>query len=59
MAGIGINTGFEIAKKGLRAQLAGLNVTGHNISNVSTEGYSRQEVGLKPAAPFKLTYGVF
>ena len=59
MSGIGINTGFEIAKKGLRSQLAGLNVTGHNISNVATEGYSRQELNLKPSVPFKLTYGVF
>jgi len=59
MAGIGINTAFEIGRKGLRAQLAGLNVTGHNIANVSTEGFSRQQVNLVPSSPIKYTFGVF
>lgn len=36
--------GLTIASSGLRAANAALNTTGNNISNVETEGYSRQEV---------------
>lgn len=36
--------GFEAAKSGLAAAQAGLDVTGNNIANLSTEGYSRQIV---------------
>ena len=34
--------GFEIAKSGLFASQRNLDITGHNISNVNTEGYTRQ-----------------
>lgn len=36
--------GFEAAKSGLTAAQTGLDVTGNNIANLSTEGYSRQVV---------------
>jgi flagellar hook-associated protein 1 FlgK len=36
--------GFEAAKSGLTAAQAGLDITGNNIANLSTEGYSRQVV---------------
>lgn len=36
--------GLTIASSGLRAANAALNTTGNNISNASTEGYSRQNV---------------
>ena len=36
--------GLTIASSGLRAANAALNTTGNNISNVNTEGYSRQAV---------------
>ena len=36
--------GLTIASSGLRAANAALNTTGNNISNVDTEGYSRQTV---------------
>ena len=36
--------GLNIAYTGLTAANAGLNTTGNNISNVNTEGYSRQLV---------------
>lgn len=36
--------GFEIARSGMQAAQAGLDTTGQNISNMSTEGYSRQTV---------------
>jgi flagellar hook-associated protein 1 FlgK len=41
MAGIG---SFEIGRTGLAASERGLYVTGHNISNINTEGYSRQQL---------------
>ncbi len=34
---------FEIARSGLTVSERGLNVTGHNISNVNTPGYTRQQ----------------
>ena len=36
--------GLNIAYSGLTASNAALNTTGNNISNVETEGYSRQKV---------------
>lgn len=36
--------GLETARKGLAANQKGLDITGHNISNVNTEGYTRQRV---------------
>ncbi len=37
-------TGIEMGKKSLIAHQAAINVTGHNVSNAETEGYSRQKV---------------
>ena len=39
--------GLNIALSSLYAQRRGLEVTGHNIANVNTEGYTRQRVGLQ------------
>lgn len=41
--------GLRIALSSLYAQRQGLEVTGHNVANVNTEGYSRQRVGLLAA----------
>ncbi|MBC9784467.1 flagellar hook-associated protein FlgK [Heliobacterium chlorum] len=38
--------GLEIARRGLMSNKMGLDVTGHNIANANTEGYSRQTVVL-------------
>ncbi|KNY28628.1 flagellar hook-associated protein FlgK [Pseudobacteroides cellulosolvens] len=38
---------IEIARSGLYVNERGLSVTGHNISNVNTPGYARQQVALK------------
>ncbi|MTV49926.1 flagellar hook-associated protein FlgK [Heliobacillus mobilis] len=38
--------GLEIAKRGINANRIGLDVTGHNMSNVNTEGYSRQTIAM-------------
>ena len=46
--------GLQIALTSLYAQRRGLEVTGHNISNANTEGYSRQRVDLvNIGAPLK------
>ncbi len=37
-------TGIEMGKKSLISHQAAINVTGHNVSNAETEGYSRQMV---------------
>ena len=51
--------GLEIAASGLRAANAALNTTANNISNASTEGYSRQEVKQEAMNPLRVfaTYG--
>lgn len=41
--------GLNIAASGLRAANAALNTTGNNISNVNTDGYSRQKTDTAPA----------
>jgi flagellar hook-associated protein 1 FlgK len=40
---------MSIGLSGLQAAQAGLNTTGHNIANVNTPGYSRQQVVLTPS----------
>lgn len=39
----GINSLFDIAKSALNTSQLALTVTGHNVANVNTPGYSRQE----------------
>jgi flagellar hook-associated protein 1 FlgK len=39
---VGLNSGLYIGLSGVRAAQGGLSVTGNNIANVNTEGYSRQ-----------------
>ena len=42
---------FEIGKKSLTASQMGQSTTGHNIANVDTEGFSRQEIMQESARP--------
>ncbi|MEC4675116.1 MAG: flagellar basal body protein, partial [Nitrospirota bacterium] len=51
MSGSGINNIFEMGRLGIQAFQRGLSVTAHNISNASTEGFSRQDVVLEAARP--------
>lgn len=46
MSGLGMV--LNIATTALAAQQYGMDVTGHNIANVNTEGYSRQSPTLEP-----------
>ena len=56
---VGLRSIFDIGRKGLRTNLAGLDVTGNNIANVNTEGYSREKIQFKPSHSMKTPYGVF
>lgn len=47
-------TGIEIGKRSMVAHQQGMTTTGHNLSNASTEGYSRQRVELSPFEPIYL-----
>lgn len=42
---------FEIGRRALNAQQLGINITGQNIANVNTRGYSRQGLQLSETAP--------
>ncbi len=44
-------SGIEVGKKGLMANNAGIDTVGHNLSNMATEGYSRQNVNLSAFVP--------
>ena len=48
---------MDIAVRALTAQQAGLNVTGHNIANVNTPGYSRQRLTLEATTPALTEWG--
>lgn len=43
--------GIELASRALRAFQRGLDVTGHNIANVNTRGYSRQAIDFVASDP--------
>ncbi|HHT49384.1 MAG TPA: flagellar hook-associated protein FlgK [Firmicutes bacterium] len=45
---------IETSLRGLRAQQLALEVTGHNISNANTPGYSRQVVDMKATDPYAI-----
>ncbi|MDR1902243.1 MAG: flagellar hook-associated protein FlgK [Treponema sp.] len=46
--------GIEIGKRAVGAHQQAMNTTGHNLSNASTEGYSRQRVEFSPFEPIYL-----
>jgi len=54
-----LTNALQIGLKSLKANQAGLNVTGHNISNINTEGYTRQQVVLNASRPVRLPQGIF
>src|SRR3978361_1242602 len=57
MTSIGSFGGLNIALRGLLAEQRALDVTGHNIANVETEGYSRQEAVFTTAHPLDISSG--
>lgn len=48
--------GIEMSRRGLQANRLALEVTGHNVANAGTEGYTRQEAVFTASAP--LSYPV-
>jgi flagellar hook-associated protein 1 FlgK len=48
---MGIFDGLHIGYSGLNASQTGINTTSHNISNVETEGYTRQRINQKTNVP--------
>lgn len=44
-------TGIEIGKRSIISHTLGLSTVGHNLSNASTDGYSRQRVQMAPMDP--------
>lgn len=44
--------GLEIGRRAIQAQRVGLDVTGHNIANANTPGYSRQVARLAATTPY-------
>lgn len=53
----GANVGLEIGKRALLAQQLSLNITGHNIANVNTPGFSRQSAIMESNTPMLLPFG--
>jgi flagellar hook-associated protein 1 len=50
--------GLQTSLRGLLAHQRALDVTGHNIANASTAGYSRQEAVLATTPPLQLAAGM-
>jgi len=46
--------GLEIGRRGLQTHQRALDVTGHNLANASTEGYTRQEAVFTQTTPHTL-----
>ena len=44
--------GLQTSLRGLLAQQQAIDVTGHNVANANTPGYSRQEAVLEPTRPY-------
>jgi flagellar hook-associated protein 1 FlgK len=54
-----MNSILNINARGLEAAKAGLDVTGQNIANANTDGYSRQRVVQQATNPLVLPQGIF
>ena len=44
--------GIEMGRRSILTQQATLDVTGHNIANANTPGYTRQVAAIQTTAPF-------
>ena len=52
-----INDLFSVGRLSLSAQQQALHVTGNNIANANTEGYTRRRVNIEPGTPYKSPIG--
>jgi flagellar hook-associated protein 1 FlgK len=55
--GVSTFVGIETALRGLRAQQQALEITGHNIANANTPGYTRESATLAASAPLQVAPG--
>ena len=55
----GVNVGLEIGKRALLSQQLLLNLTGHNIANVNTPGFTRQQAIVRSTDPYSSIKGNF
>lgn len=53
----GLSNVLNIAKNALLTHQVSLQVAGHNVANVDTPGYNRQELNLSSALPTPMRYG--
>ncbi len=53
-----LNGILQVAKSGLFTHQLAMEVTGHNIANASTDGYSRQRAELTAATPLRMPEGL-
>ena len=44
---------FEVGRRGIQAQQTNMAITGNNIANVNTDGYTRQRVDLESMTPLQ------
>ena len=49
---------LNIARRALNVQRTALNITGHNIANANTEGYTRKRVTMSSTIPLRTTEGM-
>ncbi len=56
---MGLTSSLEIARSGLIAHQTGVQVTGHNLANVATPGFHRQQVNLAPARSTDIGQGLY
>ncbi|HID10813.1 MAG TPA: flagellar hook-associated protein FlgK [Candidatus Latescibacteria bacterium] len=53
-----ISDALYVARSALAVQRYGLQITGHNIANANTEGYTRQRVVAEATRPLETPYGM-
>jgi flagellar hook-associated protein 1 len=56
---MGVYNTLNIARTGIKAAAYGIEVTGQNVTNASTEGYVRRRVVQTPRAPNRTQTGVY
>ena len=56
---MGLNSGLVIGRSGLLANQAAIEVTGNNLANVATKGYSRRSIELAPVRGQEIQRGIF
>ena len=56
---MGLTSSLQIGRSGLLASQTGIEVTGNNLSNLTTAGYHRQSTTLAPSRSHEVQNGIF